>query len=124
MKDVTIKSIYGKTLAFKDYSGSSHSGAVEVVARNDEGEYTLGMVFSKAQIDSLREALKEPEVPSLDVYMLMRHPKDKPFKIRACYAMSTDSKEFLSKRAAQDACDRMNTSLHGTKHTYFLVKKV
>jgi len=124
MKDVTIKSIYGKTLAFKDYSGSSRPGAVEVTARDDEGTHKMGMVFSKEQIDSLREALKEPEAPSLDVYMLMRHPKGKPFKIRACYAMSTDSKEFLSKRAAQDACDRMNTSLHGTKHTYFLVKKV
>lgn len=121
MKSVAIKSIYGKTLAFKDYTGTSHSGAVEVTARDDTGAHKMGMVFSKEQIDSLREALKEP-VAEKGVYFLLRQRVGDDLKIKVCYASSASTKEFTSLEEAQAAAKRQNEN-YGDKWTYFVAKK-
>lgn len=57
MKPVTITSIYGKTLEFKDYTVCDGRGSILVKCKDDDGKAALTMVFSEAEVQALREAL-------------------------------------------------------------------
>lgn len=130
MKDITIKSIFGKTLRFCDYMGD-RPGAIEVVYRDNNGDYKGGMVFDKPQVDALREALAEPvSKPDAGIFFLMRQKKSNPAKVKVCFApdgmdggvYDSKNKEYRSRERADRACANMNRQ-HGAEWTYFIVEK-
>lgn len=117
MKEVTLKSVYGKTLQFRKWGGDQ----VEVQACNSNGNMLAGMLISLEEIDKLRQALVEPKAPTLDTYFLIRQHKD-TLKLKVMFANTTSSKEFTSKRAALEHQARM-TRDHGNTYNFFVVKK-
>lgn len=123
MKEVTIESIFGKTLRFRDYnSAGDRVGAIDVVYRDDNGVYKGGMVFDKPQVDALRAALAIPTVPVLKEFYLIRQRKDNPLKLKVMYANTKARKTFFTRADADDHQARM-TRDHGTIYNFFVVEK-
>ena len=118
MKEVILKSVYDKTLKFNDHY---REGQVEVEARGCDDNMLADMLFSREEIDKLREALVEPKL-SLDTYFLIRQRKDNPLKLKVMFANTSSSKEFTSERAALEHQSRM-TRDHGMRFNFFVVKK-
>lgn len=131
MKQTTITSIYGKTLAFKPYTMTDRNDAVEVTYREEGGAFKGGMVFDKGQIDALRAALAVPvSKPDEGIFFLMRQKKSNPSKVKVCFAPDglrggvhdPKNKEYHSRERADRACANQNAN-YGDKWTYFVVEK-
>ncbi|QYW06614.1 hypothetical protein uav_083 [Pseudomonas phage UAVern] len=136
MQQVTIKSIYGKTLSFEDYHLSGNplnSGAANVIYRDDDGNFKGGMIFRPEELNKLRVALgnQQPvEKADAGVFFLLRQKNSNPTKIRACFAPdglssgvhSPKNKEYHSRRKAELARDSLNAR-YGHEWTYFVVEK-
>lgn len=125
MQNVTIKSIYGKTLAFKPYTLDSARDAMEVTYRDGDGNFKGGMVFRKEQMAELREALALPVVAPVKadagIFFLLRQKKANPVKVKVCWPGLKITKEFNSRAKAEDVARRLNEDY--PQWNYFVVEK-
>lgn len=124
MKEVTIKSIYGKTLAFRPYNLNGTRDAVEVTYRDDDGNFKGGMIFREEVMAELRSALILPaeKEPDTGTFFLLRQKKSKPSKVKVCFAPEHGAgKEYRTRSAAQSAAATLNERY--TEWNYFVAKK-